>query len=85
MTATPVRPPSTSITVPWTNKASSLARYTAAWAMASGVPLLPAGVPRIIDFGGGCGPVGPIGIGGADHAGRDGVDPNAGWSEFCRP
>jgi len=44
MTATPVRPPSTSITVPWTNAASSLARYTAAWAMASGVPLAPSGL-----------------------------------------
>jgi hypothetical protein len=28
MTATPTRPPSTSMTVPWTNAASSLARYT---------------------------------------------------------
>jgi hypothetical protein len=48
MTATVVRPPSTSITLPWTKLASSLARYTAAWAMDSGVPLLPAGVPRIM-------------------------------------
>src|ERR1700722_14747830 len=52
MTATPTRPPSTSITVPCTNMASSLARYTAAWAMASGIPLPPAGVPRIMPSAG---------------------------------
>ena len=53
ITAIFARPPSTSITVPWTNVDSSLARYTAAGAMASGVPLSPAGVPRIIGAAGG--------------------------------
>src|SRR5207237_10402586 len=56
MTATVVRPPSTSITLPCTNAASSLAKYTAAWAMASGVPLAPAGVPTIMTSAAGCRP-----------------------------
>src|SRR3954453_12955632 len=48
MTATFTRPPSTSITVPLTNCDSSEARYTAACAIASGVPNAPYGVPFII-------------------------------------
>src|SRR3954466_5008692 len=48
MTATPPRPPSTSTTVPLTNRDSSEARYTAASAIASGVPNAPYGVPFII-------------------------------------
>src|ERR1700750_2715178 len=48
MTATPTRPPSTSTTVPLTNRDSSEARYTAACAIASGVPNAPYGVPFII-------------------------------------
>src|SRR6202042_3231923 len=48
MTAPPTRPPSTSMTVPLTNCDSSEARYTAACAIASGVPNAPYGVPRII-------------------------------------
>ena len=38
MTATPMRPPSTSMTVPLTNVVSSEARKTAALAIASGGP-----------------------------------------------
>src|ERR1700732_1242624 len=48
MTATLTRPPSTSMTVPLTNCDSSEARYTAACAIASGVPNAPYGVPRIM-------------------------------------
>src|SRR5437763_12459987 len=48
MTATPTRPPSTSMTLPLTNCDSSEARYTAACAIASGVPNAPYGVPFII-------------------------------------
>src|SRR3954454_21476678 len=48
MTATLTRPPSTSMTVPLTNCDSSEARYTAACAIASGVPNAPYGVPFII-------------------------------------
>src|SRR3954468_19643718 len=47
MTGTLTRPPSTSMTVPLTNRDSSEARYTAACAIASGVPKAPYGVPFI--------------------------------------
>src|SRR3954453_6499899 len=48
MAPTPTRPPPTSMTVPLTNCDSSEARYTAACAIASGVPNAPYGVPFII-------------------------------------
>ena len=38
--------------MPCTNAASSLASQTAAWAIESGVPGVPAGVPRIIAVAG---------------------------------
>src|SRR3954466_7337198 len=76
MTATPIRPPSTSMTVPLTNCDSSEARYTAACAIASGVPNAPYGVPFII------GAAGSFSIGGRTTPGeialtRTPGDPNS--------
>lgn len=52
ITATLVRPPSTSRMVPCTKAASSLARNTAASATAEAGPGFPTGVPRIIETAG---------------------------------
>src|SRR5258708_23638858 len=81
-----VRPPSTSITVPWTNADSSLARYTAAGAMASGAPLSPAGVPLIMCAAArSAAPSGPWGDGGRDTPGEMGVTRTPAGPQLAAP